>query len=410
MTNPLADPYLVLTKVYADGARLKQALAETPIEECNRPRTVRISYGVLEKDIYLSWCIKSRTQRAPKAPVRLILKIALYMMLFQNKHRYMVTDNAVALLKRAGKGGAAGFVNAFLRNFDEKDVPLPDGDEGMSVRYSYPLFALCLLREQYPGRYERIMAAESRGVTVRFRDAASAAGYLSREHEETPFENVYVFRNFARDSGFSDGLYTFQSVGSVAICAGVEPCGTLLDACAAPGGKSVLLSERCGHVTAFELHEHRVGLIRSYASRMGRENITAVQRDSSVFDAAYEDAFDGVLCDVPCSGMGTVCENPDIKLHKAEEDLTSLHAVQLAILSSCARYVRPGGCLYYSTCSLFECENDGVVSDFLSSACGFEAERADSPLAHVRTRHGLQFLPDDAFGAGFYFCKLRREK
>ncbi|MBQ9081112.1 MAG: hypothetical protein IJY26_00555, partial [Clostridia bacterium] len=96
MTNPLADPYLVLTKIYSDGAHLKQALAETPIEELHRARTVKIVYGVLEKDIFLTHCIRHYAPKAPKLAVRTVLKIALYMLLFMGKQRYMVTDNAVS--------------------------------------------------------------------------------------------------------------------------------------------------------------------------------------------------------------------------------------------------------------------------------------------------------------------------
>ncbi len=406
MTNPLADPYLVLTKIYTDGARLKQALAETPVEELHRARTVKIVYGVLEKDIFLSHCIRSFAPKTPKPAVRIVLKIALYMMIFMGKARYMVTDNAVALLKRAGKGGMGGFVNAFLRRFDINAVPMPAGDEGESIRFSYPLFAVKLLKEQYGERAESIMAAESCGVTVRF--VREEEKYLSRGHVAAPFPHVYIFKNFTRDEGFFAGDYTFQSVGSIAICCGVEPCEKLLDACAAPGGKSVLLSEKCRKIAAFELHPHRAELIRQYAARMHCENIEVSCRDASVFDESLQDAFDGVLCDVPCSGMGTVTENPDVKLNRTEVDLASLHKVQRSILETCARYVKKGGALYYSTCSVFACENDGVVGEFLQKNPAFAVERTANPLPHEDTAYGIQFLPDDAFGAGFYFCKLRR--
>ena len=406
MTNPLADPYLVLTKIYVNGARLKQALAETPVEELHRARTVKIVYGVLEKDIYLSHCIRSFAPKTPKPAVRVVLKIALYMLLFMGKARYMVTDNAVALLKRAGKGGMSGFVNAFLRRFDVNAVPMPAGDEGESIRFSYPLFAVKLLKKQYGARAESIMAAESRGVTVRFERGEE--NYLSRPHFRSTFPHTFIFPNFTRDEGFFAGDYTFQSVGSIAICHGVEPCERLLDACAAPGGKSVLLSQKCGTVTAFELHPHRAELIRQYVSRMHRENIEVFCRDSSVFDESRQDAFDGVLCDVPCSGMGTVAENPDVKLNRTEGDLISLHKVQLSVLETCARYVKKGGALYYSTCSVFACENDDVVGEFLQNNPAFSVERTQNPLPHEDTAYGMQFLPDEAFGAGFYFCKLRR--
>ena len=406
MTNPLVDPYLILTKIYSDGAHLKQALAETPIEELHRSRTVKIVYGVLEKDIFLTHCIRHYAPKAPKLAVRTVLKIALYMTLFMDKQRYMVTDNAVSLLKKIGKGGVGGFVNAFLRKFNIDEVPMPKGDEGLSVRYSYPLFAVKLLKEQYHARTESILSAQSQGVTVRFEQGAEQ--YLHKEHITTPFDGVYIFKNFIRDENFFAGNYTFQSVGSIAICHGVAPCDSLLDACAAPGGKSVLLAKKCKKVTAFELHEHRKQLIEQYAERMHTANLTAFQKDSSVYDAHYGEAFDGVLCDVPCSGMGTVSENPDIKLNKTAEDIESLHPIQLNILKTCAKYVKKGGALYYSTCSVFRRENDDVVGEFLQQHPEFSVEFTDNPLAHERTKFGLQFLPDTAFGAGFYFCKLKK--
>lgn len=406
MTNPFYDPYQVLSKVYGAGAHLKIALADTPVEELHRARTVRTVYGVLEHDAYLTACIASVAGKSPKSAVRILLKIALYWLVYLKKPRYMVTDTAVALLKKLGKGGAAGFVNAALRAFDESKVVVPAGDEGLALTTPYPLFAVKKIRRDYGGRTEAIVRAGSRGVTVRF--VCGAEKYLRLPHIGTPFENVYIFERFSRDAGFFAGDYTFQSVGSIAICGGVEPCGTLLDACAAPGGKSVLLAQKCGRVTACELHEHRVSLIRSYAARMGAENVAAVQADSTVFQPAWENAFDGVLCDVPCSGFGTVAENPDLPLFKTEESIADLPAVQRAILENCARYVRRGGHLYYSTCSVFSEENDGVVSAFLKAHEAFVSEAADSPLPHQKTPYGLQFLPDTAFGAGFYFAKMRK--
>ncbi len=407
MTNPFYDPYRVLTKVYAEGAHLKIALAETDLEELNRARTVKTAYGVLEHDAYLSLCIRTFAPKNPKQAARILLKISLYWLIYLKKPRYMVTDTAVELCKKLGKSGMAGFLNAFLRAFDETKVTLPVGDEGLSVQFNFPLFAVKKLKEQYGKRAERILAAKSHGVTVRF--VRGEENYLDRPHEETPFPHTFIFPNFARDERFFQGDYTFQSVGSIAICSVVEACEALFDACAAPGGKSVLLSEKCERVTACELYEHRVSLIQSYCDRMNVKNVTAICGDSSVFCAEWEREFDGVLCDVPCSGLGTVAENPDLALHKTAQDIEGLRVVQRAILENCARYVKNGGYLYYSTCSLLREENDGIVEEFLHGHTEFEAVLAECPLAHERTQYGLQFLPDTAFGAGFYVCKMRKK-
>lgn len=414
MTNPVADPYAVLFKVYGGGAYLKQAIAETPVEELHRARTVKIVYGVLEKDAYLDLCIRTFAPKNPKLPVRIVLKISLYMLLFMEKKKYMVTDNAVDLVKKLGKGGAAGFVNAFLRSFDVSRVRLPsDRISALSLQYSYPAFALSRLISEY-GEEEavKIVSARAEGVFVRFAcSEEKREKYLENaEYSETPFQNLYRFRSFRRDIGYDEGEYTFQSVGSVAIADGVEPCGKLLDACAAPGGKSVLLSEKCGEVTAFELHPHRAALIESYAKRMHRQNIRVVCRDSSLFDEAYREKFDAVLVDAPCSGLGVVSENPDIKLFRKESDLAQIEKTQRAVLETCAAYVKKGGYLYYSTCSVLEEENDATVGAFLRSAGGFQAQEADSPLCHVRKKFGIQFLPHLTGGAGFYFAKLKRTK
>ena len=409
LTNPVYDPFLILTKVYSDGAHVKQAIADTYIEEQYRSRTVKIVYGVLENDLYFDYCIRHYAPKAPKLAVRTILKISLYMLLEMEKKRYMVTDCAVDLCKKLGKSGVSGFVNAFLRRFDKNavDEKLKGEKDGEAIALSYPVFAYEMLQKEYGSRAKAIAAARSKGVSVRFEK--NAEKYENKPHSKTPFLGNYIFENFVRDEGFDKGEYTFQSVGSIAICDCVAPCESLLDCCAAPGGKSVLLAKKCGQVTAFELHAHRVELIRQYKARMGVENVTEMQKDSSLFDAEYEEKFDAVLCDAPCSGYGTISENPDIKIFRKKEDIAALEKSQSRILDAVCRYVKKGGALYYSTCSLFECENDKTVERFLKSHADFSVEKLESPLSHEKKKYGLQFLPDAAYGAGFYVCKLHKK-
>ena len=160
LTNPVYDPFQILTKIYSDGAHVKQAISDTYIEEQYRSRTVRVVYGVLENDGYLDFCIRHYAQKAPKLAVRTILKISLYMLLYMDKKRYVVTDCAVDLCKKLGKSGVSGFVNAFLRRFDKAavDGALPKGIAGEAIALSYPLFAYQALKKEYGERAKAIAA------------------------------------------------------------------------------------------------------------------------------------------------------------------------------------------------------------------------------------------------------------
>lgn len=406
MNNPLCDPYLILSKVYGGGKFLKQAIAETVVEPLNKARTVKICYGVLEKDVYLDYIIGANAEKPPKTAVKIILKTALYMLEFMQKHDYMVVDFAVELTKKLGKDGAAGFVNAFLRSY--KIPPFPEKtEERLSVECSAPPWLVKKLKRSYKSEAAEILSAPSKGVCVRF--VRGAEKYLKKSHIDTPFRGAFIFENFVRDENFFAGDYTFQSVGSIAICSAISAGESLLDACAAPGGKSVLLSEKFKSVTSCELHPHRVELIKSYAARMGVKNVTAVQADSSVFNPDYEGKFDAILCDAPCSGTGVINENPDIKLFRKESDIRELNEIQLAILENCSRYVKTGGKLYYSTCSVLPEENDSVVYNFLQLHPEYALNIPSSPLENRKTKFGLQFLPHISLGAGFFLTSFVRK-
>ncbi len=406
MVNPLYDPFLILCKVYREGAYLKQAMAAAAVEPANRARTVKICYGVLEKDVWLEAVIAANAQKQPKPAVKIILKTAVYMLEFMGKHDYMVVDYAVDLTKKLGKGGAAGFVNAFLRSYK---IPDPPGGaaERLAFETSSPLWLAKRIKRSYKQDAARILSAPSLGVCVRF--VRGEEKYLQKPHIATPFGGVYIFDNFVRDEEFFAGAYTFQSVGSVAIAAAISPCERILDACAAPGGKSVLLAQKCGEVVSCDVHAHRVELIKSYAARMGATNVMAVQADSSVYNPGFAGKFGAVLVDAPCSGTGVINENPDIKLFRKESDIAELCALQLKILNNCARYVADGGFLYYSTCSVLPEENDSVVRAFLEQNPQYVLSFPESPLGHITTKYGLQFLPHLSLGAGFFLAGFTKK-
>ena len=408
------DCYRILTSVYSSGAFVKQAMNETPIEEKNRAHATKICYGVLDKDITLEYEMSLLCDKRPKQAVRIALKIGMYSIKYLNTAVYAVTDNMVELIKKLGKGGTSGFVNSFLRRYSKLNYEPPkDEVKALSVKYSYPEFAVKKLILEYgKQRAEGIMSADEERTAVRFNLGIDGRSYLEERRwsfEETPFENTFFVNGFKRNKDFSDGIYTFQSVGSVAICHAIDGGESLLDACSAPGGKAVNLADKFKNVTAFELHPHRVELIKDYARRMKKENVIAYQNDSSVYSEEFCEKFDAVLCDSPCSGYGVVKDNPDIKLRRTEEDIKELNQIQYDILSTCSKYVKKGGSLYYSTCSIFKAENEDICGKFLKYNSDFEEVLIDSPLPHERMKRGIGFLPDTSFGAGFFICKFIRK-
>jgi 16S rRNA (cytosine967-C5)-methyltransferase len=141
---------------------------------------------------------------------------------------------------------------------------------------------------------------------------------------------------------------------------------------------------------------------------MNRKNVFASQNDSKVFDENYKGLFDAVLCDAPCSGVGVINDNPDIKLNRTQEDVFELNKEQISILKNVSKYVKKGGYLYYSTCSIVKDENIGVVTKFLKENKDFTSVDIDSKLDGLKLDIGIQFLPDISMGAGFYFAKLKK--
>lgn len=414
MINYFYDCYQILNKVYSEKTFVKQAINSTLIEEKNRLATIKTVYGVLDKDIELSYYLSKLVEKSPKLAIRTILKISMYCIKYLGKKEYAVVSNAVELTKKLGKAGASGFVNAFLRKFIKTKVEFPkEKTEFLSVKYSYPYFAVKKLVDCYGfERTENIISSHTTENTLFFPsiDGEKYLTDLGVTFRKTPFENTFLVSNFVRNEDYDRGLYTFQALGSTAICSVVEPCENLLDCCSAPGGKSIRLSYKCANVTAWDIHPHRVNLIEEYKTRMAVKNVTTSVKDSKVFDKKYEKYFDTVLCDAPCSGLGIVNDNPDVKLNRTEEDVKGLMEEQYAILSNVSKYVKMGGYLVYSTCSILPCENYGVIDKFLSANSNFEICSINSELAHEDVNGTNVFLPDISSGAGFYVAKMKRIK
>lgn len=414
MVNYFYDCYQILNKVYSENSFIKQAINSSFIEEKNRALTIKTCYGVLDKDIELSYYLNYLTEKSPKLAIRTILKIAMYAIKYLGKKEYAVTKNAVELTKKLGKGGASGFVNAYLRKFIKTKFDLPNDEiERLSVEFSYPKFAIIEhIKDFGLERTKSIISSFNGQTCLSFYDV-DGQDYLTKigvQFEKTPFENVFIAKNFIRNADYDFGKYTYQALGSVAICDIVEPCDNLLDCCAAPGGKSIRLAHKVDKVFSWDVHEHRVALIEDYKRRMNVNNVYTQAKDAKIYDEKYKDYFSAVICDAPCSGIGVINDNPDIKLNKTIDNVKGLNLEQLSILKTVCKYVKIGGYLYYSTCSIFNRENIDIINAFMSDIKGFEICEINSKLQHENVFGTNLFLPDVSGGLGFYVAKLKRVK
>ncbi len=381
MLDRLYAAYTILDKIYNDQAYSSIKLSQYSDEE-NKKIVTRIVYGVLDSNIMLEYFISQLVARKPKNKIYLILKIGIYCLKYMNSMPdYAIIDNSVELVKKISRKELAGFVNAVLKKSIDYPFNYPEKkNEYLSVFYSKPLF----LVDYYIDRYgiekaEEIIAVKPFELEhIRYNSRKITADEFIRllkekdiEYTESEAGGFFVRNSEQIYEMFDQGLITFQSMTSMlaVMAMNISNRAKILDLCAAPGGKSVLMAERNSdsQVISCDIHPHRVDLIRKYMARMQVNNIVPMLLDATVYNPDFADKFDYVLCDVPCSGLGLINKKPDIMLKQIEKDIDNLSVIQYNILENASKYVRKGGVMVYSTCTTIYNENEGVIYKFLAN-------------------------------------------
>ncbi len=374
-------------------------------------------YGVLRKQFLLDFNI-ARFLRAPKlkAPERCLLRMGFYQLAFMDSvadHAGVsaTVDLAAGLIK-----GRQGFINAVLRNFvrDGKRILLPEegGEEyRLSVKYSCSEDIVRLWLGAYGrAKTEEILENFQRppAVAVRFNPLRGMTpqelgdqGFSVRESSLCPGAYVAKGSGLLDTQDYRNGRFSVQGEASQLAVRMLAPSpgDLLIDMCAAPGGKSCAAAELMagrGRIIAWDLHPHRAALIEKEAARLGITIIEASARDSAMPDAELSGKADCVICDVPCSGLGTIGKNPEIKLRPLG-DISELLETQRRLLDTAAGYVKPGGKLLYSSCTIDPAENEEQTDRFA-------AERTDFETVACR-----RIFPSEEGCDGFYICLLRRK-
>ena len=426
MRKHIDSAYKILSKVYQDGTYSNMAFLGERVSDMS----TRLVYGTLEENVKIDYILSQLIEKKPQKSVLTLLKIGTYALLnLSDVPKFAIVSECVEVAKSNGKGGASGFINAVLKKVADGKYSLPkESDENyLSVTYSKPQWFCDKLEKQYGKEVARsILSAKSttlEHIRINSRMATESDVEFLLKKNKTDFKKSdvggYIVKaNDAVRHMFDKGLVTFQSPSSIlAVKAlGVTDGAQILDICSAPGGKAVYMSELCPHgkVVACDLYPHRVALIQKYKNRMHTPNVKAVQADACVLNEEWKDAFDFVLCDAPCSCLGTFKKHPDVFLNKGESCISELATTQRQILENAAKYLKVGGAMVYSTCTLFEEENENVVHDFLEKNVDFVLEHVSGLEKidggkYLDNKDMIQILPHDEYD-GFFIAKIRRVK
>ncbi|MFZ5824983.1 MAG: 16S rRNA (cytosine(967)-C(5))-methyltransferase RsmB [Bacillota bacterium] len=427
---------------YANLA-LDHHLSGSRLEGRERALATELAYGVTRRRATLDWAIGQVATRPLEQMdpwIRNILREAVYQILYMDRiPQSAAVDQAVELAKTYGHVGVAKFVNGVLRSLLRKlpDLAWPDEAtdpvRALAVRHSYPDWLVAEWRERFgAGEAVRLLEAgnEVPALTIRVNrlkatreevaEALAAEGVKTEPTRYSPqglvIHDLTSASHLDRLKAMKQGLFTVQDESSMLVAAVLDPQPgwTVIDVAAAPGGKSTHLAELMnnqGQVIAVDIHPHKIDLIEQNAARLGAEIVQGVAMDARELGQHMVSRADAILCDVPCSGLGTLSRRADARWRKSPADVEALVPIQRAILESAARALKPGGVLVYSTCTIHPAENQELVESFVADHPEFRFDEIWAHLPPTLPREGqseryVQLLPHVHGTDGFFMCRM----
>ena len=434
----------VLQEVHEKGAyanvALAQALRRTELADQDRRFVTELVYGAVKAGDTLDWILRRYVNRPlSKIPpvIREILRLGLYQIFYLDKVPPSAACNtAVDLAKKYGHKGVAGFVNAVLRTAvrEPEKAAFPQGKghatEELALKSQHPLWLVKHWVKSF-GFEETVRLCdfdnESARLCLRANTLKGQREDLLKEltacGAEAEFsawapEGLTVKSHGALDAlaPLQEGRAQVQDESSMLVAHVVapKPGEFILDCCSAPGGKTThmaALMENKGRIVAGDIYEHKLARIKENAERLGIDIIETMLLDAREAGDKFAGQADRVLVDAPCSGLGVLRRKPDARWHKKQEELKELPSLQLEILKSAARALKPGGVLVYSTCTIERAENQAVLEAFLSGNKEFRLEKTGSFLP-CPGNHGedemVQLYPQQDGTDGFFIARMKK--
>ncbi len=431
------------TKEAYSNLVLKKLLRNKDFDARDRAFITELVYGTISRKRTLDWIIsqfsKTRINKL-SVSVLVILRLGVYQLLFLDKVPPSAACNtSVDLAKRYAKA-ASGFVNGVLRSISRgKDtIRMPDSgpiERILSIRYSFPEHLIeAWISEFGPDFTKELLASflERPDFYVRVNTLKTNRNELVRELSEEGIsirngrflEEALILQNvsdISRLRAFTEGRMTVQDESSMMVAKVLDPKPgeIVLDVCSAPGGKATHIGQYMknkGRIICWDIHKHKIRLIKENADRMGIANMEVQLRDALEKSEEMQNCFHRVLVDAPCSGTGIIRRKPDIKWMRKQEDVGKLVEIQRKILYNASKYVAPGGVLVYSTCSLDPRENGEVIKEFLWENTSFRAESLTRFLPEQFedredvSKGMLNLYPHIDGTDGFFIARMRKNK
>lgn len=434
--NPRKKACLILTNIDKDSSyinvEMNKLRSNGEYSNVDERFIGEIVNGVIKYKLTIDYLISKYSDIKIKkiSPFILsVLRSGIYQIIYMDKvPDFSAVDESVKLVKKSSCSRLSGFVNAILRKINKNEIELLDEStpQGLSIKYSFPLwmvdrwinkfgkdFTLNMLKSlnERPSLYVRRCMNTSQSELISYFDSEDIC-YENITFDEFPKYNSSFKINNIKDLNSSKAylenkFYIQDPAASLASYLLDAKSGeTVLDLCASPGGKSIFTAELMGNrgkIISCDIYEHKLKTIKDNAKRYCIDIIETLNNDATIYNPDFCNIADRIICDVPCSGLGIIKKKPDIKYTKSYEDIVSLKNISLKILNNASKYLKKGGVMIFSTCTIDKEENEDVVNDFLLNHPDFSFLPFGKSKMNYKT-----FYPHIDHTDGFFICRLIR--
>lgn len=430
--NPRYVCLLILDKVFNEKAYsnliLDKYLSDYKLKEVDKKLVTEIVYGTIKYKLSIDMIISNFAKQINEKHISTnILRSAIYQLKYLTKiPEYAVLNESVEIAKKVCKN-RSNFINAILRNYLRNKENVKEKNT-LEYEYSFPTWMINLFKKHYPSKYINIMESLNKRGQTYYRvnsNKISKEDFINKYKEEFEIENLKEFKNAIKINAlvnvkeqklYKEGILSVQDLSSQLACEVLEvrENDVVIDLCASPGGKTGYvgeLSKDSGKIISCDIYDHKVNILKKNAQRLGLQSVKCLKNDATKLREDFLGLANKVILDAPCSGLGVIKKKPEIKWFKKPNELKEIIKIQKNIINIACKYLKPGGVLLYTTCTINKDENENIVKFFLENNKDFVLEKIDDSIfgnLDFENNHGMITLFPSNLNDGFFISKIRR--